>query len=95
VTSQRIKSINCGLVYVLNKKKRKQPAGQSLCVFRLAFKLLSYNTCIILNAIPGSLRKPFDGPLHHRLQGDAAAVAPEAHKHVVSHHRCQGAALLL
>jgi hypothetical protein len=47
-----------------------------------------YRTGNILNAVPGSLRKPFDGPLHHRLQGDDGATTPEVHQHVVSHRLC-------
>jgi hypothetical protein len=49
----------------------------------------------VLNAIPGGLRRPFDGPLHHRLQGDGGVTAPEAHQHVVSHCLCQSIVFLL
>jgi hypothetical protein len=58
-------------------------------------ELLGYDACSILNAIPGGLRKPFDGPLHHRLQGDVRVATPEAHEHVVSHCLCQSTTLLL
>jgi hypothetical protein len=95
VTSQKIKSTNCGPVYLLNKNKRKLPAGQGLRVLRLMFEPLSYDACSIPNVVPGTLCKPFDGPLHRRLQGDTGVLTPEAHEHVVDHRLCQGAALLL
>jgi hypothetical protein len=49
----------------------------------------------MFNAIPGGLRRPFNGPLHHKLQGDDGVTAPEAHQHVVSHRLCQSTAFLL
>jgi hypothetical protein len=66
-----------------------------LHVFGLTLELLGYDACNIFNADPGSLRRPFHRPLHHRLQGDARVTAPEAHQHVVSHCLCQSATLLL
>jgi hypothetical protein len=59
------------------------------------FKPLSYDTCSILNVIPGSLRKTFDGPLHCRLQGDTGVTTPEAHEYMVGHRLCQSTTLLL
>jgi hypothetical protein len=49
---------------------------------------LCYRVGSILNAVPGSLRRPFDETLHHRLQGDAGVTASEAHQHMVSHRLC-------
>jgi hypothetical protein len=45
-----------------------------LRVFKLALELLGYDACSIFNVVPGGHRKPFDGPLHHRLQGDAGVT---------------------
>jgi hypothetical protein len=69
---------------LLKKKEKTTSRARGLRVFRLAFEPLSYDACSILNAIPGNLHKPFDRPLHRRLQGDAGVTAPEAHEKVVA-----------
>jgi hypothetical protein len=66
-----------------------------LCIFGLALEPLGYGMCNIFNTDPGDLRRPFDRPLHRRIQGDAGVTAPEAHQHVVDHRLCQSMALLL
>jgi hypothetical protein len=70
----------------MRKKSYSQVEG--LCVLRLTLEPLYYRAGNILNVVPDGLRRPFDGPLHHRLQGDAGVTAPEAHQHVVNHHLC-------
>jgi hypothetical protein len=75
--------------YWNNRKRRKSYSrAEGLRVLRLMLELLCYCVGSILNAVPGSLRRPFDGPLHRRLQGDAGVTAPKAHQHMVSHHLC-------
>jgi hypothetical protein len=75
--------------YCNNRKRRKSYSrAESLRVLRLTLEPLCYRVGSILNAVPGSLRRPFDGPLHRRLQGDAGVTALEAHQHVVSHRLC-------
>jgi hypothetical protein len=90
VTSQKIKSTSCGPVLFIEqkKKRRKLLVGWGLRIFGLTFEPLGYGVCSILNVVPGGLCKPFDGPLHRRLQGDARVTAPEAHKHMVSPYPC-------
>jgi hypothetical protein len=61
---------------------------EGLRVLRLTLEPLCYRADIILNAVPGSLRRSFDGSLHRRLQGDAGVTAPEAYQHVVNHRLC-------
>jgi hypothetical protein len=58
---------------------------EGLRVLKLTLEPLYYRMGSILNVVPGSLRRPLDGPLHHRLQGDGGGTASEAHQHVVSH----------
>jgi hypothetical protein len=66
--------------YWNNRKRRKSCSwAECLRVLRLTLEPLCYRAGSILNAVPGSLRRPFDGPLHHRLQGDAGVTAPKAH----------------
>jgi hypothetical protein len=78
------------------QKRRKLPAGRGgLHVFRLILEPLGYDACNAFNADPGSLHRPFDRPLHRRLQGDAGVTALKSHQHLLSHHLCQSAALLL
>jgi hypothetical protein len=79
-----------------NRKRRKSySTAEGLCVFRLTFEPLCYRAGSFLNTVPDSLHRPFDRPLHHRLQGDAGVTAPEAHQHVVSHCLCYNTAFLL
>jgi hypothetical protein len=59
------------------------------------FEPLGYDACNILNVVSSGLRKPFNGPLHCRLQGDVGVAALEVHEHVVGHRLCQRAAFLL
>jgi hypothetical protein len=68
--------------------KKSYSRAEGLRVLRLTLEPLCYCVGSILNAIPGSLRRPFDGPSHHRLQGDAGVTAPKAHQHMVSHRMC-------
>jgi hypothetical protein len=68
------------LIIGINRKRRKSYSrAEGLHVLRLTLEPLYYRMGSILNAIPGSLCRPFDGPLHCRLQGDAGVMAPEAH----------------
>jgi hypothetical protein len=85
------------MLFIGMTKKDEKAASRvgGLCIFGLTFKLLSYDMCSILNAVPGGLRKPFKGPLHRILQGDARVAAPEAHEHMVGHRLSQSVALLL
>jgi hypothetical protein len=90
-TEVKSKLTNSGttLIIGINRKRRKSYSRvEGLCVLRLTLELLCCRTGSILNAAPGSLRRPFDGTLHRRLQGDARVIAPEAHQHVVSHCLC-------
>jgi hypothetical protein len=75
--------------YWNNRKRRKSYSrAEGLCILRLALEPLCYRVGSILNAVSSSLRRPFDMPLHRRLQGDAGVTAPEAYQHVVSHRLC-------
>jgi hypothetical protein len=66
--------------YWNNRKRRKSYSrAEALCVLRLTLEPLCYRAGSILNVIPGSLRRPFDGPSHRRLQGDTGVTTPEAH----------------
>jgi hypothetical protein len=83
----------CHLLGEQKEKKTKSRVG-GIRFFRLTLELLSYGACNIFNADPGGLHRPFDKPLHHRLQGDAGVTTPEAHQHVVGQRLCQSEALL-
>jgi hypothetical protein len=64
------KSTNSGtkLIIGINRKRRKCGSqAEGLHVLRLRLEQLYYHTGCILNAVPGSLRRPFDGTLHRRL----------------------------
>jgi hypothetical protein len=61
---------------------------EGLRVLSLMLEPLCYRSGSILNVVPSSLRKPFYGPLHRRLQGDAGVTTSEAHHHMVSHRLC-------
>jgi hypothetical protein len=75
--------------YSSNRKRRKSYSwAEGLRVLRLTLEPLYYHAGSILNVVTGRIRRPFDGPLHRRLQGDAGVTAPEAHQHVVSHRLC-------
>jgi hypothetical protein len=61
---------------------------EGLRVLKLTLEPLCYRLGSFLNAVPSSLPRPFYGPVHHRLQGDARVMTLEAHQHVVNHHLC-------
>jgi hypothetical protein len=93
ITTTEVKSklTNIGMILIIgiNRKRMKSCSRvEGLRVLRLTLKPLCYHTGIILNAVPGSLRRPFDGTLHRRLQGDAGVTASKAHQHMVSHRLC-------
>jgi hypothetical protein len=55
--------------YWNNRKRRKSCSlTEGLRVLRLTLEPLCYRVGSFLNAIPGSLRRPFDGPLNHKLR---------------------------
>jgi hypothetical protein len=98
ITSLKFKSTNCGTTLFIGMTKNVEKAVSrvgGLRIFGIAFKLLGYDVCSVLNTILASLHKPFDGPLHRMLQGDAGVTALEAHEHLVGHHLCESVALLL
>jgi hypothetical protein len=83
--------------HLLERQKEKKTVSRArgLRDFRLALELLGYGVCNIFNTDLGGLRRPFDSPLHRRLQGDAGVTISEAHQHVVDHRMYQSMALLL
>jgi hypothetical protein len=86
-TEVKSKSTNSGtpLIIGITERGGKDVAGLRL---RLTLEPLCYHAGSILNAVPGSLRIPFDRPLHRRLQGDPGVTTLEAHQHMVSHRLC-------
>jgi hypothetical protein len=97
ITSQKFKSTNYGTTLFIGMTKKEKAASRvgGLHVFKLVFEPLGYNACNIPNAVPGSLYKPLDMPLHRRLQEDVGVTAPEGYQHVVGHRLCQSVAILL
>jgi hypothetical protein len=75
-TSQKFNLTNTDTTLFIGMKKEEKVANRvgGLRVFKLALELLGYDACSIFNAVPGGHRKPFNGPLHRRLQGDAGVT---------------------
>jgi hypothetical protein len=83
---------------LLKKQERRRKScswAEGLRILGLTLEPLRYHASSVLNAVPDGLRRPFDGPLHHRLQGDGGVTTSEAHQHVVSHRLCQSVTFLL
>jgi hypothetical protein len=71
VTEVKSKSTNSAMTlsnYWNNRKRRKSCSrAEGLHVLRLTLEPLCYCVSSILNAVPGSLHRSFDEPLHRRL----------------------------
>jgi hypothetical protein len=83
ITEVKSKSTNntttLSIIRIIERGGKSYSRVEGLRVLRLTLESLCYRAGSILNAVPGSLHRPFNGPLHHRLQGDARVTAPEAH----------------
>jgi hypothetical protein len=88
ITEVQINRQGDDIISYWNNRKRRKSYSRAEGLHILMLEPLCYRVGSILNAVSGSLRIPFDGPLHHRLQGDTGVTAPEAHQHVVSHRLC-------